>query len=58
MYAVFDEKKRRMALSTRLRNAGNIRFSNHLFHSKAQGKPPRLEIKIKLMTNEGKDMKK
>ena len=34
-----------MALSTRLRTAGDTRSRNPLVRSKAQGKVPRLEIK-------------
>ena len=36
-----------MALSTRLRTAGDTSFSNSLVRSKAQGMVPRLEIKNK-----------
>ena len=48
MYSVFLEnknKKQRMALSTRLRTAGDTRSNNSLVRSKAQVKVPRLEIK-------------
>ena len=41
----FYEKKKRMALSTRLRTAGDTRSSNSSVRSKAQDKVPRLEIK-------------
>ena len=41
----FFEKKKRMALSTRLRTAGDTRSSNSLVRLKAQGKVLRLEIK-------------
>ena len=43
----FYEEKKRMALSTRLRAAGNTRSKNSLVRSKTQGKVPRLEIKNK-----------
>ena len=45
-YLVFlRDKKKRMALSTRLSLAGGTRSSNSLVRSKAQGNVPRLEIK-------------
>ena len=47
MYLVFLREKKRMALSTRLRAAGDTRSNNSLVRSKAQGKVPRLEIKNK-----------
>ena len=43
----FYEKKKRMALSTRLRSSNSLVRSN----------VPRGELKIKLMKNEGKDIK-
>ena len=44
VFGIFTRKKKRMALSTRLRTAGDTRSSNSLVRSKARGKVPRLEI--------------
>ena len=44
VFGIFTRKKR-MALSTRLRAAGDTRSKNSLVRSKAQGKVSRVEIK-------------